>query len=205
MKFPEKCPYCGKDNSPKCIETIGKRINAEIGYYAEHHSCVHCDMPILVIKEFRWKNTLPAGQKIVQHYPCNNFSEYPLRVKKLSPDAFKIFEQTMQAQANGLNTLVGAGLRMTLERLVWDYLTKMQSIPENELQKLNLDKQIERMNVPNYTKVCSHLVRIFGNRVIHITKYNNILVEEATVAYLSLCDLIEAELIVKEANDRIKH
>ncbi|MBE6546327.1 MAG: DUF4145 domain-containing protein [Ruminococcaceae bacterium] len=204
MKFPEMCPYCGKDNSPKRIQSIFKRINSEIGYCAEHHDCVHCGMPIFIIKEQHWKNTIPSGEIIVQYYPCNNLIKYPVHVKTLSPDAFQIFEQTLQAHANGLNTLVGAGLRMTLERLVLDYLTKIQGIDEKDVLKLKLDQQIERMNVQPYTKVCSQLLRIYGNREIHITHHENISVKDAIITYRSLCDLIEAELIIKEANARIK-
>lgn len=204
MKFPEKCPYCGKDNAPHIVSTAPfKRVNDAYGYGAELHECVHCHQPIFLFKKSYWHKTIYAGTEIVQYLPVMTNVEYPERVKQLSPDAYECFSQAMQAKAMGLNTLAGAGLRIALEQLVWDYLIKKQKLSKTSLFNLRLEEKIMKMQSSEYAKVCSDLVRIYGNREIHVGAIQKISFEEAYTAYRGLCDVIESELLVLNASSRI--
>ena len=195
MEFPSKCPYCGKDN----VNNLSTSARDQFGYLVEIHTCIHCSNPIFVIKNLNtdWKD------EIIHYFPTVTITDFPKRIKKLSPNAYKAYEQTIKAKEQGLDMLVGAGLRIALEWLVWDYLVKINNCKETDLEKLTLAKRIEKMSHTFYTEVCTRLVRLFGNDSVHIIKQLDFSTEEVIEVFNMLCSLIDGELQIKEVNDRL--
>ena len=141
--------------------------------------------------------------EIVQVFPPNMCAGYPESVKELSPNAYKAFSQTCQARDIGQDMIVGAGLRIALEWLVWDYLITVKNFKKEEIEHLNLAKRVVKMDAPFYTKVCADIVRLFGNDQIHIVKMLDFSVDEVFNVYTVLCKLIESELQILEYNARL--
>lgn len=194
MDFPSKCPYCGKDIVENCEKQIFDTYNS-IGI----HKCIHCAKPIFIIE----RKDSEGHWKIVHHYPTISFLDFPKRIKELSPIAFKTYEQTIKAKDQGFDMLIGAGLRIALEWLVWDYLIKIQDKTESELERLKLHERINLMNKSFYTEVCTRLIRLFGNDSVHIIKKLDFNDDEVIEMFNLLCSLIDSELQIKEVNARL--
>lgn len=129
--------------------------------------------------------------------------DLPNRIKDLSPNAFTAYQQTIKSQNNGYNMLVGAGLRIALEWLVWDYLIKVKNFTEEELKPLRLVDRIKKMDSNFYTNVCTKLIRLFGNDSIHIIKMLDFSDDEVIEIFNILCTLIDNELSILEVNERL--
>lgn len=212
MKFPEKCPHCGKDINDKYpIKSIYEDSD-EHGIVAQLHRCIHCDKPIFVFREYcigfvkgspNGFNSTIEAEDILSYYPTNPTIDLPKHIKEISPESCKIYSDTYNAYQNGLNSLVGSGLRMALEWLVWDYLIKIKNIPETDVEKLKLFERIQKMDAPLYTNICAKLIRLFGNDQVHIIKKLDFTFDEVFNAYNILCDLINNELDLIEIQKRL--
>jgi len=204
MNFPEKCPYCGKDNIEHKICHQTENTNDFKKHGVELHTCVHCGKPIFVFQEELWHNDGMVCSKILHYFPhVHSIADYPKKVQDLSPKAFEIYRQTIEAKEAGLESLIGAGLRMALEQLVWDYLLNIKKKTSDEIENLNLSERIKLMNVGFYTKVCMRLVRLFGNDTVHVIKLLDFSNDEAIEAYKTLCDLIDSEITILQNHERL--
>lgn len=205
MKFPKKCPYCGKDNTENLVEQLCTSPKSTTGVAMQAHRCVHCQKYIFVFRGYIASKNGPVvdPDSIICYYPTTLNIEYPERVKELSPQSFKIYNDTCNAYENNMDTLVGAGLRMALEWLVWDYLIKFKQTPQADIEKLTLAKRIALMDANFYTKICAKLIRLFGNDQVHIIKMLDFSPEEVFSAYRYLCNLIDAEMEIAEINKRL--
>lgn len=56
------------------------------------------------------------------HYYKELPSEFPKEISELSPQGVKTYTQSLQAEVDGYDTLVGIGLRKSLEFIIKDYL-----------------------------------------------------------------------------------
>ncbi|MCH5316299.1 MAG: hypothetical protein J1E81_10320 [Eubacterium sp.] len=208
MEFPKKCPYCGKDIVPNEKTSLGELDGKSpsqpmFGLSVEIHRCIHCHRAIFVIKEELKKESYYLQSKIIFYYPTITTVDFPKRIKELSPNAYNTYEQTIKAKEQGFDMLVGAGLRIALEWLVWDYLIKIKDCKEEDIDKLTLSKRIEKMNNDFYTQVCARLIRLFGNDSVHIIKQLDFSSDEVIEVFDMLCALIDNELQIKEVNDRL--
>lgn len=214
MEFPKKCPYCGKDIVPNCKNSVSE-INKDQKYTPGVappqqrgltlvlHRCIHCKKPIFVVQDETFAGGRVLREDIIHYYPTVTNVDFPKRIQDLSPTAYKTYEQTIKAKEQGFDMLVGAGLRIALEWLVWDYLIKIKGLPEADLEKFTLAKRIEQMNSDFYTNVCTRLIRLFGNDSVHIIKQLDFSTDEVITVFDMLCSLIDNELQIKEVNDRL--
>ncbi len=201
MNFPTKCPHCGKDIVENEIGRIPQDINIYSDIQIVWHRCIHCKESFFVINKFNNNNFhLP---EIIQQIPPTQVSDYPKQVKELSPEAFKTFQQTIQAQQMGFDKLVGAGLRIALEKLVWDYLIKLKGFTETQLKNLDLCSRINKIDGDSYKQVCSHIIRKFGNGSVHILKQIDFNVDEVIELYKILVEIINTEITLIEAEKRL--
>lgn len=208
MDFPSKCPYCGKDIQPNLIVHIwehGDFYNTACnnGLKIELHRCIHCKKPICVVKKESVVGDKLSSSNIIYYYPISNCVELPKRIQQLSPIAYKTYQQTIKAKEQDYNMLIGAGLRIALEWLIWDYLIKVKGKSKAELEKLTLYKRIELMNANFYTEVCTRLIRLFGNDSVHIIKQLDFSIDEVIEIFNMLCVLIDSELRINEVNERL--
>lgn len=192
MEFPKKCPYCGKDINPEPYNISRSSTNKLQVYFC---NCEHCKEPIVITENYG---------EIVNVFPNKTFAVLPNRIQKLSHNACKAFEQALQAKSLDLDFLVGAGLRIALEWLVWDYLVSFKQVPEDEIKDLTLKKRIDKMNTGHYAKICAKLIRLFGNDEIHIIKMLNFSVDTVISAFYNLCNLIASEIEICEINEQLE-
>lgn len=202
MKFPSKCPHCGKDNVPHRQSSTATSPTA-VGISLELHRCVHCNKPIFIaVETYKISDTMTRSD-IIYYYPAVTMVEFPNRVKELSPNAHKTYEQTIKAKEESLDMLVGAGLRIALEWLVTDYLVKVKGCVQTEIEKLKLYERIDKMKCDFYTEVCTRLIRLYGNDNVHTKKKLDFTEDEVIEMFNLLCSLIDSELQIKEVSERL--
>lgn len=204
MNFPTKCPYCNKDIVENRTQLLFEQPNGK-GLLLESHRCIHCKQYFFIVKDqLCYPNGEVYALKTCFCYPIPNSAiDFPQRIETLSPNAFTAYQQTIKAQNNGYNMLVGAGLRIALEWLVWDYLIKVKHFSEEELKPLSLANRIAKMDSNFYTNICTKLIRLFGNDSVHIIKMLDFSADEVIEIFNILCTLIDNELSILEANERL--
>ena len=205
MKFPEKCPYCGKDVSensehPKSFKSAAGQI-----YCSSVSFCHHCKNPIFLLKKevIRADDALRRTDfELIGYLPITPNVTYPQRLKKISPDAYKIYKQTCEAKEHGLDVLLHPGLRIALEHLVWDYLIKIKKRTEDELKKCDLAERLKLLELGDEVDVCADIIRYIGNDDIHVIKKFNFPREDAFNVYVLLLNLLESKLQYLEYKEK---
>ena len=83
-------------------------------------------------------------------------------IEELSPTFIEIYNQSLAAEAAGLNQLNGIGLRKALEFLIKDYCIKQNSDRKNEIKECTLGKCIENYIDDVNVKACAKKSRMAG-------------------------------------------
>lgn len=202
LTFPKKCPYCGKDIAHNFKGSIG-----EDSYIIEIHACVHCEKPIFLIYKCTWI-TYPikkTHKELIHYYPSAPSTDLPESIKDLSPKGYKIFEDTLYAKSLGIEDLSGAGVRMALEWVVWDYLIKIKGKTEAELKPLSLSKRIQLIDSSQmYTTICANLIRKIGNDSVHIIQMTDFSIDEGIELFEIFCGLIDNEIKIMDAQKKLE-
>lgn len=206
MLFPSKCPHCGKDiaENPVCI-TYEEVVDKSLGARAEAHKCIHCKKYIYAFRGFVKKNNdyIVDDKGIICYYPVKKYVDYPNRVKDFCPSAYEIYSQTCSAKDHGLNLLLGAGIRMALEHLVWYYLSDIQGIPKSDLEGKMLGKLIPMLEGNIKDNLYIKILKYFGNKTIHVTDAPNFSIEEAFIVFNLFLEEIDSILLNKELEEKL--
>ena len=207
MKFPDKCPFCHKDIKENMRQASSPVKIGNFYYRSEIHACFHCSMPLFSYRECFFPE-FDEKTRIIQTFPLPTPSvSIPPHVAHLSPDASQTYSQAIQAQEFGYDRLVGAGLRKTLEWLMFDYLVKLKGIPASDLESkrlVDLIKMVAGHNQNQYTDICAKLIRLYGNDHVHLFPKTDLSDDEIITAFQILFEIIEAEIIVLNANNRLE-
>lgn len=182
-----KCPYCGKDTKNNCFKDC--RIDSQMTIQV--HNCLHCENPIIFILE---------KENILLQFPKKRFEQIPQRVQTLSPNATIVFEQTLIALSHNLTELIGTGLRKSYEILLFDYLTKIRNIPQENLKNAKLSQMAKLMENTFYATICDKIIRLYGNDAVHReSKHPEVNFEDALNAFMVLCSVIDGEFQIQES------
>ena len=108
---------------------------------------------------------LASGLKAFTTFPKrSDDKKFPQEIEILSPKFIEVYKEAMAAKTDGLNTLVGMGLRKATEFLVIDYIERIMKIrPE-----VSFVKAIKQLDVKD-ADVIADLIRIVGNNETHTT------------------------------------
>lgn len=142
------CPHCGKGIKPS--------IYYDIKYKDFEYGCIK--LAILgcpVCKEtFFADYTLCPNPLTSKNFitNCNlypniidTYQEFDKRIKDISPDFCKIYNQSLAAESNSLTEIVGLGYRKSFEVLVKDYAISLNAnINSEEILKLSLKQTIDK-------------------------------------------------------------
>ena len=200
MKFPEKCPHCGKDIVENSVcETPEKIENLNFGFQAEVHRCIHCNDYIFALRScFKNKAGITPNPKEIECYlPVTKYVAYPQRVKDFCPEAYEIYLHACNARDIGLDSIVGAGLRMAVEHLVWHYLVDIQNVPKEKLEGKMLGNLIPMLEGTIKNSLYLQILKYFGNKIIHVTDAPNFTPEEAFESFERLLLELDAILLDK--------
>ena len=206
MSFPKKCPHCKKDLHPNIVSSSEHARIGNLWYRAEIHACPFCKNPIFVLRNGPTQD-ISQLTCVPYYFPMDSFVAVPELIERLSPNACASYTQSIQARSHDFDRLVGAGLRITLEWLMFDYLTKLKNHTTSELEGKKLHQLIDMVkqyNPSQYTDICTKLIRIYGNDQIHLFKKTDLTDGEIIAAFGILFDIIESEIKVINANNRLQ-
>ena len=200
MDFPTKCPYCGKDMTHNFhSQYVLDRLIIEV------HDCFHChNLIILIYKPYTDEKGI-YQRDLLHYYPSAPSTDLPKSINELSPKGYKIFEDTLYAKSLGIETILGAGIRMALEWVIYDYLIKIKGKTESEIKDLTNYERIRLIDDKSiYTSICANLIRIIGNKSVHLLDMLNFSVDEVIGLFRIFCGLIDNEIKIKEAQEKLK-
>lgn len=155
-----ECPDCGNKNSFE-FPCNGIGIGGEINYIVKCQNC----KKFFIAKYFSHEiGTYKYEQTFSAIYPSGKFKhKFPQEIENISSKFIEIYQQAMTAKNQGLNELVGIGLRKAIEFLIYDYIKNVLALEPAK----TLENRIKQINVQN-VNVHSTLVRWVGNDNTHV-------------------------------------
>ncbi|MFS9204492.1 DUF4145 domain-containing protein [Streptococcus parasanguinis] len=133
------CPNCGRGIEP---------ILKDSSFYKDEYNHILFLTLFCNSCKYAWVDSYNYLNDYGSTYPRNLHhykeqpSEFPKEISDLSPQGVKTYTQSLQAEADGYDTLVGIGLRKSLEFIIKDFL--IQKFPEkaDEIKKKLLGQVI---------------------------------------------------------------
>lgn len=113
------CPNCGRGIEP---------ILKDSSFYKDEHRhilfltlfCNSCKYAWVDSYDYLFDYGSVSPRNL--HYYKELPSEFPKEISELSPQGVKTYTQSLQAEVDGYDTLVGIGLRKSLEFIIKDFL-----------------------------------------------------------------------------------
>jgi hypothetical protein len=169
-RFPDSCPICHNKLQPvfKFAYFNGKEI--QIVFLCPNEECK--DLFISYYERQQY-----SGYRASENYfykgslpwkvPKRDFSE---EIKAISDMFIKIFNESREAEHDGLMEICGAGYRKALEFLVKDYLIKEKKLDAESIKGTYLgtciDNHVDDANI----KACAKRAAWLGNDQTHFYK-----------------------------------
>ncbi|WP_255260881.1 DUF4145 domain-containing protein [Streptococcus infantis] len=113
------CPNCGRGIEP---------ILKDSSFYKDEQSHILFLTLFCNSCKYAWVDSYDYLSNYGEVFPKNLHyykelpSEFPKEISKLSPQGVKTYIQSLQAEVDGYDTLVGIGLRKSLEFIIKDFL-----------------------------------------------------------------------------------
>ncbi len=174
--IPDKCPRCDVHVQPK-FYLATRTVAGSMGTGQAIFRCTNQNCQELFIASYLRTNLIDGSRHT---YFLESVSpvaaianEFPEAVAKISPMFVTVFNQAIHAEAQGLDQLVGIGLRKALEFLIKDYATEKNN---DDFEKINeirqkqlgpcIDTFVEDANI----KQCAKRAAWLGNDETHVVR-----------------------------------
>lgn len=162
------CPHC--DEMP-VIFSMGNQWESRNDSLVKASNCPACgkQTTFWMLKYGGYPNEDDAKNKceIFMHPSPPLARKYDEDINKLSPRFAEIYRQTVQAEANGLNELIGIGYRKSLEILIKDWLVNEKPSEGKKICDLNISKCIDTYVEDANLKECAKRAIWLGNDETH--------------------------------------
>ena len=167
-EVPDVCPRCHKGIHPKELTfTLNdKRNSVQALFRCTHQSCQE-----IFIANYITMGSSTNGRP---NYLLSNVApqkakqqEFSETITEVSPTFIAIYSQALAAEANGLDQMVGIGIRKALEFLVKDFACNQNPEDENEIKEKMLGKCIEDYIQDVSVKACAKRAAWLGNYETH--------------------------------------
>ncbi|MTS09290.1 DUF4145 domain-containing protein [Streptococcus parasanguinis] len=145
-------------------------------------------------------NTYPRNLHHYKEQP----SGFPKEISNLSPQGVKTYTQSLQAEADGYDTLVGIGLRKSLEFIVKDFL--IQKFPEkaDEIKKKLLGQVIiDYINDPILQKLAQATSWIGNDETHYVRRHTDKDLQDLKKFLNATIRYIEYQLTILDAQNLV--
>lgn len=95
---------------------------------------------------------------------------FAVEIEEISPTFVAIHDQVMHAEGEGLDQLVGIGLRKALEFLIKDYAITENESNTEEIQRMTLNQCMQRYIADANIRACAERAAWLGNDETHYIK-----------------------------------
>lgn len=197
INVPDTCPLCGTTIDAQFIsDRFTSGIHAGIPLYTSTFLCPACD-------RFFHIDENQHGEYFV--YPNKPDLDLDKNVIFSYPQFAEIYQQSLQAQADGLDQICGMGFRKAVERLVKDYLIRKNPNNQNDILAEALGKSISRIDNPRIQALAKASTWLGNDQVHLLKKHPDYDVESMKMFIKALVAHIELERTCEEADNFIKH
>ena len=199
MELPEKCPHCGKDWKFSYVADVRDshgNITCSTYMFFRLLRCDFCGKIIAVYSS-------EQDNQIHSIFPSKANPKLPLSIKALSPHGYETYVQSLQAKSEGLNQLVGGGIRKALEFIVTDFLIKICKEGANTIKALSLHSRIEKLEKTLTAAACAMFTKEAGNGKTHYADTTEFTEDEMISNIEVLCVFMDAHMKIIEAEAKV--
>lgn len=189
-RTPIECPICHYKIVP--VPLVGTEINkkyTQIAYECNNPKCRQ-----IFIATFEYRTPVKMEPKRAKPMIENE------KIKEISPNFYKIYNQSSEAESLGLDEIAGVGYRKSLEFLIKDYCMKENEGKEEDIQKRPITQVINTyMNDAPKVKSCAMKAVWLGNDETHyVKKWEDKDIKDLKLLISLTIHYIESELISAE-------
>lgn len=191
LDVPDCCPLCGVNAFPELIcSSEVESANMSNLLITTTFKCPACNNVFHVDKN-------PVGE--ISICPRNPRTELDKKVLNYYPEFAIIYQQSLQAQVEGLTEICGMGFRKAVESLVKTYLIEKTPSKKESLLKEPLSQSISRIE-NNHIQCLAKASAWLGNDQVHLLKkYPQYDIEQMKQFIKVLAAVIIEEKTVTEA------
>ncbi|MGH1783620.1 hypothetical protein ABE872_09970 [Enterococcus gallinarum] len=209
LDIDEYCPHCGKPGSHILCDAVASDlfsiVNNSVALFLK---CSISECSKYHVQEFPFKKSHSQSSAIEAVYPRIPYT-YRVKLENNLPElvnntfpAFKeIYEQSLEAEAQGLNQISGIGYRKSIEFLIKEYVIHQSPDSADEVKKKFLGKVISD-NLKEFPKIqtLAKAAVWIGNDETHFVRVHDDKDIQDMKDFLTAAALfISAELKVEEA------
>ena len=197
---PDKCPRCHRTIQPKIVSTavLNETRKAQAVFRCTSQRCQE-----LFIANFDFeipRANKPAGfylQSIAPWRPVA--TSFPDTIVEISPNFVAIYNQAIHAEAEGLDQIVGIGLRKSLEFLIKDFAVSQNPELTKEIQRTMLGPCISLYVNDINIKECAKRAAWLGNDETHyIRKWVNQDIQDLKLLIRLTVNWIDNNMLTKK-------
>jgi hypothetical protein len=201
VEEPSICPLCNHALKPFKLSASEYFDENENVYIAILYLCKACFGTFFSRHLVAVHQQLIAEPKLIEVSP-RKFAKrgFEQRIIDLSPSFVKIYNQSLQAESEGLDEIAGMGLRKSIEFLIKDYLIKIEPTGSDIIKKMELGNCIaNRVKNENIKSLALRSVWI-GNDFTHYTRrFEDKDIEDLHKFIEAIVYWVNMELITTEA------
>lgn len=201
------CPHCGIPVDPTILCVESNYLKSELfGTFGVFLSCTNKECRKYHVQAFNYKRhsshtSIEVGQKIPYTYRVKLKNSLPNIVNNTFPSFKEIYEQSLEAEAQGLDQIAGIGYRKAIEFLIKLYVIHKQPENEEDVKSKFLGKVIDN-NLTEFPKIqtLAKAAVWIGNDETHFVRVHDDKDIQDMKEFLTATALfISAELQVEEA------
>lgn len=200
-EMPNVCPTCRHTVIPTCLLVSHKDYDekSHIAYKEVVFKCSNTRCNSLFICQYEIFGTHSEYYATIPKMVVNvDVSE---EIKKISPDFYKIYQQALQAEQFGLDSVCGVGYRKAIEFLVKDYLLSVDTdkYSREQVESTALRNCIKQWIEDPRIKMVLERATVLGNDETHYKKtYLDKDVEDLKLLIRLTLYFIDMELTYKQ-------
>lgn len=162
---PDRCPQCHTAVHPKLLSQhlSPDKYSAFLTYLCTSRKCLR---PFVAT----YRRASPHGNNFTLRSTAPRtaiLSQFPELIKQVSPTFCDIYGQVENAKADGLDQLVGIGLRKALEFLVKDFSKSESPEAAADIERMQLGKCIDTYVSDQNVLQCAKRAAWLGNDETH--------------------------------------
>lgn len=170
-KEPDICPRCHRSIHAKLVgghALVGRDI-CQMTFRCTHLACQEVFIANYATSGLRAGTTVKGY--LLSTAPLSAIpSNFPETITECSPAFVQIYDQAIAAESNGLDQIVGIGMRKALEFLIKDYACLENPDKEEVIKKTLLGKCINDFILDSNVKACAKRATWLGNDETHYVR-----------------------------------